>query len=139
MKRPFKDKRILGPLVELNSARGSDREFYQERFTQRMVSASKQGVGDPIEEIEYFEDTIEGVPWSKFNDEERVSIATPAIDSIRTVFQISAEQGQISDDKVVSIVSKFSMILFERVAGIEDESLASSGLGIIKLDIEEDI
>jgi len=138
MERPFKDRRPVGPFMESRGA-SNEREFYQERFTQRMVSASKAGVQNPLEEINYFEETIQNVPWQNFNSKERVSIATPAISSIKTVFQISSEKGHISERTATSIVTQFSMILFDKVAGIEEDSLASSGLQLIKMDVKGDL
>jgi len=139
MRRPFKDNRLIGPISSIGGASKQDREFYQERFTQRMVSASKSGVQDPIEEIEYFEDTIDDVPWEKFNQEERASISSPAISSIKTVLQISAANGQMQDKKVADIVSSFSMILFDKIADPESESLASSGLKLTKMNIKDEL
>jgi len=139
MRRPFKDNRLIGPISSIGGASKQDREFYQERFTQRMVSASKSGVQDPIEEIEYFEDTISDVPWEKFNEKERASISAPAISSIKTVLQISAANGQIQDQKVADLVSSFSMILFDKIADPGSKSLASSGLKLTKMNIRDEL
>ena len=140
MKRPFSDKRIIGPLSQrVGGGDVTDKEYYQEQFSQRMVSATKHGVQDPIEEIEYFVDTIKDIPWKDFTAEQRVAIATPAISAIKTVFQVSAEQGQIEERMVSNITSKFSMLLFDYVSGAEPQGLVESGLGLIKMNIRGDL
>jgi hypothetical protein len=104
-----------------------------------MVSASKQGVQDPIEEIEYFESTIEDVPWGSFSDEQKVAIATPAMNSIRTVFETSVEQDQMSSSEAISVISKFSMILFNKTAGVESAGMVEDGMMLIKSRIKGDV
>jgi hypothetical protein len=140
MKRPFENKRVIGPLFKQSPTGGdtSDKEFYQEQFTQRMVSASNQGVQDPIEEIEYFESTIEDVPWGSFSDEQKVAIATPAMNSIRTVFETSVEQGKMSSSEAISVITKFSMILFNKTAGVESAGMIEDGMMLIKSRIKGD-
>lgn len=119
-------------MVDIDTGRRlEDREFFQELFTNREVQASKFGVLDVVEEIEEFESVIERVPWGNFTDEERVSIATPAISSISNVFGRAANEGKIDMSDALKITTQFAMVLFNSITLTEDP-FGGTSLDLIK-------
>ena len=121
-------------MVEFDKGR-SDIDFYQDEFESRAVSATKHGVQDVVEEIEWYEEEIDGVPWSDFSQEQRLSIAVPVLGNIELTFTTAFTNGKIGCREHSRIVVQFSYKLMGEVLLVEDD-LSASGMEMVKMNID---